>query len=76
MRKQLDDTLPEHDRRTLLATLGVDVDAVSSSVYNQELIRDRLSRFREKNSNLRTRMERVQTDANFEFETTEQAASS
>ncbi len=38
----LDDTLPEHDRRTLLATLGVDVDAMSGSVYNQELISDRL----------------------------------
>lgn len=73
MQKRLDDTLPEHDRRTLLATLGVDVDAVSSSVYNQELICDRLRRFRENNSNLRTRMERVQTDVNFELQTTEQA---
>ncbi|KAJ9130501.1 hypothetical protein NKR23_g12172 [Pleurostoma richardsiae] len=73
MRKPLDETFPEHDRRTLLAALGVDVDAMSSFAYNQELIRDRLRRFRENNSNLRTRMESVQKDANFEFQTTEQA---
>lgn len=71
---RLDDKkFPDHYRRTLLAALGVDVDAVSSSVYNQELICDRLRRYRENNSGLRTRMERVLTDVNFEFQTTEQA---
>lgn len=73
MRTKLDDTLPEHAKRTLLETLGVDVDALSSVLYNQELIRDRLGRFRENNARLRRTMETVLEDANFVFETTEQA---
>jgi hypothetical protein len=73
MQKRLHENLPEHDRRAILATLGVDVDAVPDSVYSQELIRDRVRRFREKNRNLGNVMERVREDANVELETTEQA---
>lgn len=73
MQKRLDENLPEHDRRAILATLGVDVDAVSDSVYRQELIRDRVRQLREKNRNLCNMMERVLEDANVEPETTEQA---
>ncbi|OAP54433.1 hypothetical protein AYL99_11534 [Fonsecaea erecta] len=73
MQMPLDDTLPEHARRILLASLGVDVDAVSSAVYNEELIRDRLRRFCENNSKLRTRMKSVLADANFDLHTTETA---
>jgi len=70
MQKRLDENLPEHDKRAILATLGVDADAVSNAVYSQELIRDRVRRLRENNSNLRSTMEKVLEDANFEFETT------
>ncbi|GKU08292.1 hypothetical protein FLAG1_09622 [Fusarium langsethiae] len=77
MQKRLDESLPEHDRGAILATLGVDVDAVSDSVYSQELIRDRVTNFREKNRNLGNVMDRVREDANVEVETevetTEQA---
>ncbi|CAJ0551571.1 Ff.00g115010.m01.CDS01 [Fusarium sp. VM40] len=73
MQKRLDENLPEHDRRAILATVGVDVDAVSDSVYRQELIRDRVRQLREKNRNLCNIMERVLEDANVEPETTEQA---
>ncbi|GAP89977.1 hypothetical protein SAMD00023353_4300020 [Rosellinia necatrix] len=74
MRKWLDEDLPEHDRRAFLAMLGVDVDAMPSSVYNEELIRDRIGKFLEGNRKLFAMKESVQTDANFEFQTTEQDA--
>lgn len=73
MQKRLDESLPEHDKKAILATLGVDTDALLDAVYSQELVRDRVRRFRENNSNLRNRMERVLKDANLEFGTTEQA---
>lgn len=73
MQKRLDENLPEHDRRAILATLGVDVDAVSDSVYGQELIRDRVRKLRQNNSDMRNWMKRVLKDANFKLETIEQA---
>ncbi|KAI8713756.1 hypothetical protein NCS52_01221100 [Fusarium sp. LHS14.1] len=73
MQKRLDESLPEHKKKEILATLGVDTDALPDAVYSQELVRDRLKRFREGNRNLRNRMERVLKDANLEFGTTEQA---
>ncbi|KAK8932299.1 hypothetical protein VCV18_000833 [Metarhizium anisopliae] len=72
MQKRLDDKLPEHDRRTILATLGVDVDAVSNPVYNQELIRDRVRQYVALKRSLVGSMDRVLKDANFEVETSEQ----
>ncbi|EEU36012.1 uncharacterized protein NECHADRAFT_101759 [Fusarium vanettenii 77-13-4] len=73
MQKRLDETLPEHKKKDILATLGVHTDALPDAVYSQELIRDRLKRFREGNRNLRNMMTRVMKDANLEFGTTEQA---
>lgn len=73
MKKRLDETLPEHHKRTILATLGIDVDATSSPVYNAELVIDRLRPFRENNRTVRDSLEMVTKDSNFEFQTTERA---
>lgn len=73
MKKKLDNNLPEHDRRSTLAMLGVDVTALSAPVYNQDLIGDRLRMFCNYNNILRARRDRVWEDVNFTIETTEQA---
>jgi fibrillarin-like rRNA methylase len=73
MRKKLDKTFPEHDRKRILSTLGVDVNAMSSSIYNEELIKDRIKSFRENNKTMSKSVARVVKDANFELETTQHA---
>lgn len=71
MHLRLDESLPEHQKKAILASLGVDVDALSEPVYSEEIISDRLRRFRENNRNLHTRLDIVLKDANFELGTTE-----
>ncbi|KAH6608418.1 hypothetical protein Trco_001764 [Trichoderma cornu-damae] len=74
MQKRLDESLPEHDRRAILATLAVDVDTLFIHGYNEELICDRIRAFRENNSTLCTALNAALIDANFELATTERAA--
>lgn len=68
MRKPLDETLPEHDRRAILASFGVDVNGMPSPVYREELIRSRLRPFREWNAELQAKLEAVLTDVDCELE--------
>jgi hypothetical protein len=70
---RLDDTLPEHEKRHLLTTLGVDVDDLPDFMYSRELICDRIRRFCEVISKLRNSLDKLLRDANFELETTEKA---
>ncbi|KAH0495445.1 hypothetical protein TgHK011_008997 [Trichoderma gracile] len=62
MNLQLDDALPEHERRRVLATLGVDMEAVPDPVYSQELIRHRTGTFLSQDGILRDSMEQVLKD--------------
>ncbi|KAL7823496.1 hypothetical protein V8C26DRAFT_425574 [Trichoderma gracile] len=62
MNLQLDDALPEHEKRRILATLGVDMEAVSDPVYSQELIRHRIRTFLSQDGILRDSMEQVLKD--------------
>ncbi|KAL6860928.1 hypothetical protein J3F83DRAFT_748012 [Trichoderma novae-zelandiae] len=64
MSVQLDDSLPEHERRRVLATLGVDMEAVADPVYSQELIRHRIKAFLSQDGVLRDSMGRVLEDVN------------
>ncbi len=73
LRKPLDDSFPEHDRRALLGTFGIDVDALSDLTYSKELIGDRLRVHRENINNLCARAESVLKDADFELIKIEQA---
>jgi hypothetical protein len=73
MGKRLDDTLPEHDRQRILTDTGVDVAALPNTLYRPEVICNSLREFLRRNRNLRTCIETVQADANFEFGTTERA---
>ncbi|ETR99116.1 hypothetical protein M419DRAFT_87259 [Trichoderma reesei RUT C-30] len=65
MNLQLDEVLPEHERRRILATLGVDMEAVSDPVYSQELIRHRIRTFLSQDGILRDSMEQVLKDMGF-----------
>ncbi|KAF6827853.1 hypothetical protein CPLU01_08872 [Colletotrichum plurivorum] len=67
MRKRIDETLPEHDRRAILASFGVDANDLGSAVYREELVRLRLSPFREWNGELRKKMNEVMADVNYEL---------
>lgn len=64
MNVQLDEALPEHEKRRILATLGVDMEAVSNPVYSQELIRHRIRTFLSQDTVLRDSMEKVLEDMN------------
>ena len=57
-----DDALPEHERRRILATLGVDMEAVLDPVYGQELVRHRIGTFLSQDDVLRRSMEKVLED--------------
>ncbi|KAL6697682.1 hypothetical protein J3F84DRAFT_369673 [Trichoderma pleuroticola] len=52
MQKDLSGSLPEHERRSILDGLAVDMDAISSSAYTKRVIRDRISEFRKQNEKL------------------------
>lgn len=64
MNVQLDGSLPDHERRRILATLGVDMEAVSDPVYSQELIRHRIGTFLSQDGILRESMDKVLEDVN------------
>ncbi|KAK4063984.1 uncharacterized protein Triagg1_9312 [Trichoderma aggressivum f. europaeum] len=66
MQKDLNVSLPEHERRSILDTLAVDMDAVSSSAYTKGVIRDRISEFRKQNEKLCESIKMVCQDANVE----------
>ncbi|KAI1254134.1 hypothetical protein MGN70_004530 [Eutypa lata] len=70
----LDENFPDHRRREILATLGVDVDGITDPMGSQELMRDRLQMFLGSIARLRTSMEHILKDANFPLQIFEEAA--
>ncbi|KAF6788162.1 hypothetical protein CSOJ01_15072 [Colletotrichum sojae] len=67
MRKRIDETLPEHDRRAILCSFGVDANGLGSAVYREELVRLRLRPFREWNGELHKKMNEVMADVDYEL---------
>ncbi|KAH7303024.1 hypothetical protein B0I35DRAFT_447355 [Stachybotrys elegans] len=70
----LDGTQAAHYRKELLTPLGVANVDEPMSVYDEELIRDRLKRLHESKLNLCNCLTQVLTDARFEIETFQRGA--
>lgn len=70
----LDENFPDHRRREILATLGVDVDGITDPMGSRELMQDRLQMFLGSITRLRTSMEHVLKDSNFPLQIFEEAA--
>lgn len=65
--------MPDHQKREIRESLGVDMCSMEDPVYSQELIRDRLIQFRRKREHLYSMWDKVERDAHFDLVTTGQA---
>ncbi len=63
----------DHEKTTILDRLGIDVDALSHEGYRQELLQDRIKKFRDFNIRLFNEIDTMMQDARLERETAEAA---